>query len=157
MNSEVKKYIQKIVEDGDREEMEELSDILIDVSTMVYNYDEKKGKEIEMQLYEMAYGKRLTDDMKRKWVEEMRPTAKWTESEIREIADNYGIDIPVLSFYVIMNKFSSDEGKAFKEDDGDEERSLKRYIEATKGWYYDADSTNTEEAKLYCYWKYIVN
>lgn len=153
----IKEYIQKIVDDGDRREMEELSDILVDVANIVYNYDEKKGKEIEMQIYEMAYGKKLTDEMKREWVRNMRPSAKWSEEEIREIADNYSIDMPVLSFYVIMNMFASDEGKAFKEDDGNEERSLKRYIEASNGWYYDPDSFNTEEAKLYCYLKYIVN
>lgn len=153
----IKEYIQKIVDDGDRHEMEELSDILEKVTKLVYNYDEKEGKEIEMQLYEMAYGKRLTDDMKREWVEEMRPSARWSESEIREIVDNYGIDIPILSVYVIMNMFYSDTRKAFEEDNGDEERNLIRYIDATKGWYYDNDATNTEEAKLYCYKKYIVN
>ena len=100
-------------------------------------------------------GKKLTDDMKREWVEQMKPSARWTEQEVREIADGYGIDMPYLSLYVIMNKFYSDQRKAF--EDEDEERTLKRYIDGANGWYYDSDATNTEEAKLYCYWKYIVN
>lgn len=153
----LKEDIQKIVDDGDIKEMKELSDILVRVANIVYDYDEDKGKEIELEIHEMAWGKRLTDDMKREWVKNMRPSARWEEEEIREIADNYGIDMPILSFYVIMNMFYSDENKAFKEDSGDEERSLRRYIEASNGWYYDSDATNTEEAKLYCYWKYIVN
>ncbi len=153
----LKEDIQKIVDDGDLKEMRELSDILIKVANMVYDYDEKEGKKIEMQIYEMAHGKKLTDNMKRQWVEQMRPSAKWSEQEIKDVVDNYGIDIPYLSVYVIMNKFYSDTRKAFEESDGDEEKSLRRYIEATKGWYYDSDATNTEEAKLYCYWKYIVN
>lgn len=100
-------------------------------------------------------GCKLTDDMKREWVEQMKSSARWTEQEIREIADSYGIDMPYLSLYVIMNKFYSDQRKAF--EDEDEERTLKRYIDGANGWYYDSDAANTEEAKLYCYWKYIVN
>lgn len=53
----VKKMIQKIVDDGDRHEMEELSDMLEEVTAMIYDYDEKQGKKIEMKLYEMAYRK----------------------------------------------------------------------------------------------------
>lgn len=51
----IKKAIQKIVDDGDRREMEELSDILEKVANMVYDYNEEEGKKIEMCLYEMAY------------------------------------------------------------------------------------------------------
>lgn len=151
----IKKMIQKIVDDGDRHEMEELSDILEDVTKMVRDYDEKEGKKIEMQLYEMAYGKRLTDDMKREWVEQMRPSARWTEEEAMQIASDYGIEMPYLSFYVLINKMYSDERKAFEDDD--EQSTLRRYIDGANGWYYDSDTTNTEEAKLFCYWMYIVN
>ena len=54
----IKKAIQKIVDDGDRREMEELSDILEKVAGMIYDYDEKEGKKLEMCLYEMAYRKK---------------------------------------------------------------------------------------------------
>lgn len=153
----IKEYIAKIVDDGDQKEMEELSNILVKVADMIYDYDEEEGEKIEMQIYEMAYGKRLSDNMKRQWVKKMHPSAKWTEEEIHDIVNNYGVDIPVLSAYVIMNMFYSDTSKAFDDDNGDEERCLMRYIDATRGWYYDSDAENTEEAKLYCYWKYIVN
>lgn len=151
----IKEDIQKIVDDGDIREMKELSDILVKVADIVYDYDTEKGKEIELQIHEMAWGKKLTDEMKREWVRNMRPSARWTEEEVKEVADNYGVDMPYLSLYVIMNKMYSDERKAF--DDEDEEKMLKRYIDGANGWYYDSDATNTEEAKLYCYWKYIVN
>lgn len=153
--TQLEENIQKIVDDGDVREMKELSNILIKAANIIYAYDEKEGKEIEMQIHEMAWGKKLTDEMKRQWVSNMKPSARWSEEEIREIVDNYDIDIPVLSVYVIMNMFYSDQRKSL--EDEEEERMLKRYIDATTGWYYDSDATNTEEAKLYCYKKYIVN
>ena len=153
--TQLEENIQKIVDDGDVREMKELSNILIKAANIIYAYDEKEGKEIEMQIHEMAWGKKLTDEMKRQWVSNMKPSARWSEEEIREIVDNYDIDIPVLSVYVIMNMFYSDQRKSL--EDEEEERMLKRYIDVTTGWYYDSDATNTEEAKLYCYKKYIVN
>lgn len=51
----VKEYIRKIVDDGDRQEMEELSEMLDNVVKDIYKYDEKRGKEYEMCLFEMAY------------------------------------------------------------------------------------------------------
>lgn len=152
---ELEEMIRKIVDDGDRKEMERLSDILVKVSNMVYEYDEKKGNEIFMEIYQMAYGKRLTDSMKREWVKQMKPVARWTEDEIRDVANNYAIDMPVLSFYVIMNMMYSDMSRAL--GTGDDEQSLMRYIDASNGWYYDSDATNTEEAKLFCYKKSIVD
>lgn len=150
----IKENIIKIVDDGDRNEMEELSDMLQEVIEIVFKYDENKGKEYEMDLHEMAWGKKLTDNMKRQWVEEMKPSAKWSEETVRRIIDDYGVDIPPLSAYVIMNMMYSDLKKALGE--GEDEESLRRYVQATKDWYYDLDAVNTEEAKLYCYWKNIV-
>lgn len=152
---EIKEMIQKIVDDGDRHEMEELSDILEEIICLIKEYDENIFKKYKLQIYEMAYGKRLTDNMKRQWVEQMKPSAKWNEEEIREIVNNYGTDIPVLSVYVIMNMFYSDMRKTF--GSAEDEESIERYIQGANDWYYDSDATNTEEAKLYCYWKYIVN
>lgn len=100
-------------------------------------------------------GKRLTDDMKRQWAKEMRPAYKWTEEEVSQIISNYGLNMPISSAAVIMNMMYSDLRKALGE--GDDEESLRRYVQATKDWYYDSDTTNTEEAKLYEYWKNIVN
>jgi hypothetical protein len=150
----IKKYIEKIIEDGDRSEMEELSEMLEKAVCETKKYDENLYEEYKMNLYEMAYGCVLTDEMKREWVANMSPLAKWSEEEITSVVKEYDIDMPILSVYVIMNMFYSDMKKAL--GSGDDEESLKRYIQATKDWYYDSDATNTEEAKLYNYYKYIV-
>lgn len=54
---EIKEYIRKIVDDGNIEEMYELSDILDEVTHVVKQFDENLYKKYKMELYRMAYRK----------------------------------------------------------------------------------------------------
>ena len=76
---DIEEYIEKIVDNGKIEDMETLSDLLEDTLEIIKDYDKDCYKEMEMKLYTMAYGKKLTDNMKREWVKKMRPMSKWTE------------------------------------------------------------------------------
>ena len=151
---EIERYIRKIVDDGDRREMEELSDILVEVVDIVKKYDEDCYREYKMKLYEMAYGKVLTDDLKREWVMKMRPNAKWTEEQVRSATERYGIEVPYMSAFVIINMLYSDMKSAL--GTGDDEESLNRYLRATNDWYFDEDVKVDGEEKLYNYRYYIV-
>lgn len=150
----IKEYIEKIVENGKQEDMEKLSDMLDETIEMMKENEPEKYKKYKMCLYEMANGKVLTDEMKEEWVRSMKPLAKWTKEEIESVISQYELKVPVMSAYVIMNMLYSDIKSAL--GIGDDEESLQRYIQATNDWYFDEDATNTEEAKLYNYWKYIV-
>ena len=152
---EIEDYIERIIEKGDIRDMNTLSDILEEVMKVLKDYDKECYQKYEMELYEMAYGKKLNDKAKIKWVEDMRPYSKWTIQEVEKICSNYEVRIPLYSFFVIINMLYSDMSKVL--GTGDSEESLLRYIKASEDWYYDEDANNTEEAKLYCYWKYIVN
>lgn len=152
---DIEEIIQVIVDNGKIEDMHELSDILEDTIEIIKDYDNECYKEFEMKLYEMAYGKKLTDDMKREWVKKMRPMPKWSEEEVQEIYSKYVIEMPFYSFFVIINMMYSDMGKILGTENDNE--TLIKYIEASQNWYFDEDTINTQEAKLYNYWKYIVN
>lgn len=52
---EIKEYIRKIVDDGNIEEMYELSEILDEVTHVVKQFDENLYKKYKMELYRMAY------------------------------------------------------------------------------------------------------
>lgn len=52
---EIKEYIRKIVDDGNIEEMYELSDILDEVTHVVKQFDENLYNKYKMELYRMAY------------------------------------------------------------------------------------------------------
>lgn len=152
---EIEDYIEKIVDNGRVEDMKALSDILEDTMEEIKDYDKECYKDFEMKLYVLANGKVLTDNMKREWVKEMRPMSKWTEEEVKNIVNQYGFEVPYMSAFVILNMLYSDMKSAF--GDGNDEESLKRYLRGTSDWYFDEDAYNTEEAKLFAYWKYIVN
>ena len=131
---DIEEYIEKIVDNGKIEDMETLSDMLEDTMEIIKDYDEKCYKDFEMKLYEMAYGKKLTDNMKREWVKKMRPMSKWTEEEVKNIVSQYGFEVPYMSAFVI----------------------LKRYLRGTSDWYFDEDAKVDGEEKLFNYKMYIV-
>lgn len=152
---EIEDYIEKIVDNGRVEDMKALSDILEDTMEEIEKYDKKCYDKYVMELYKMAYGKKLPDKLKIKWVNNMNPAARWGIEEIKDIYSRYEVNIPLYSFFVIINLLYSDMvnslGRINNEDD------LTRYIQAANDWYYDEDAYNTEEAKLFAYWEYIVN
>lgn len=152
---EVEDYIEIIINNGKIEDMHKLSEILDDLMEKIKIYDESCYKDYKMQLYEMAFGNTLSDELKVKWVKQMRPSYKWELNEIEQVAMNHGVNIPLYSFYAIMNMFYSDMQNVL--GSGDSQESLEKYIQASNDWYYDEDATNTQEAKLYFYWKNIVN
>lgn len=152
---DIENIIREIVDSGNVEHMHNLSDILEDTLEIIKQYDEECYKKYEMELYEMAYGKKLTDKIKTEWVQNLQPSAKWNIEEIEEIYSRYGIEMPLYSFFVIMNMMYSDMEKIL--GTGNDNDSLIRYIQTSHNWYYDEDATNTQESKLYNYWKYIVN
>jgi hypothetical protein len=146
--------IDKIVEEEDTKEMIQLSYMLEDVICELKEYDHDKYDKYKMKLYTMANGYVLTDEMKMDWVEEMSPKAKWTYEEIESVFKNSGINMPISSTYVIMNMLYSDMSESF--EDEDEEHCIKRYINATKGWYFDDDAKYSKEEKLFKYYFDIV-
>lgn len=152
---DIEEYIERIVDNGKIEDMETLSDLLEDTLEIIKDYDSECYKEFEMKLYEMAYGKKLTDDMKREWVKKMRPMSKWTEEEVKNIVSQYGFEVPYMSAFVILNMLYSDMKSAF--GDGNDEESLKRYLRGTSDWYFDEDAKADGEEKLFNYKMYIVD
>ena len=94
----IKEYLKKIVEDGDRKEMEELSNILDEVIYILKDYDYDTYCHYKMKLYEMAYGKVLTMEMAEEWVKEMQPMAKWTYDETTNVLNDYGLKLKPIDF-----------------------------------------------------------
>ena len=131
----IEHYIRKIVDDGDRREMEELSDILADVINIVKRYDEDCYNEYKMKLYKMAYGNQLTEDMAEDIVKKMKPVGeRWSIDETEQMQRDYGInDIKPADFYSIMNMAFNDFRNVF----GD---NLETYIRYTEAFINDEDA-----------------
>ena len=150
----IRKYIEKIGENKKIEDMQKLGDMLAEIIYSMKESHHELYEKYKMELYVMAYGKVLTDDMKREWVEEMKPRAKWTEEQVKSVVEQYGVKVPYMSAYVIMNMLYSDMQSAF--GSGDDEESLKRYLQGTNDWYFDEDAEVDGEEKLFNYKFYVV-
>lgn len=150
----IREYISKIGENKRIEDMQKLGDMLTDIIYEMKESHHELYEKYKMELYIMANGKVLTDDMKREWVKEMKPMAKWTEEEVKSVVSQYGIKVPYMSAYVILNMLYSDMKNAL--GSGDDEESLKRYLQATNDWYFDEDSKVDGEEKLFNYKFYVV-
>lgn len=143
----VKEYIDKIVENGKNEDMQELSYMLQDVLQDLKKYDENCYKKYKMKLYELAYGKVLTEKMAEKIVMNMKPDMQhWSMEETTAVKNQYGLNsIRDIDFYVVMNMAYND----YKEVLGD---NVEMYVKYTKAFIMDEDA---KDGKVYTYFMTI--
>lgn len=143
----IRQYINKIGESKDTAKMEKLGDML---EELIYDlkeshhdmYEEYKG-----ELYELAYGKKLTKEIGTKWVNEMKPVGEhWTLEQTEEARQGLGYELDSIDFYIVSNMMFNDYNDLTKEN---EELALK----LANDWLNDVDA---KEDKLYCYWKHII-
>ena len=142
----VKEYVSKIVEGGNKEQMKELSDMLEETMHKLKEYDEEFYMEEKMELYEMAYGKTLSEDMAIEWVANMVPVHEyWTIEQTTAKMKELGYNLDRIQYYTVANMMINDYHETLKDNP---EVALKMANE----WLKDADAVDN---KLYEYWKYI--
>lgn len=132
---EIERYIRKIVNDGDRQEMEELSDILVKVVDIIKKYDEDCYREYKMKLFKMAYGNEIPEEVAEDIVHKMRPEGqRWSINETEQMQRDYGLDnINPVSFFLTINMAFNDYRDVF----GD---NLDMYIRFSKAFILDEDA-----------------
>ena len=138
-------YIDKIISSDDKGKMEQLRTLYKQTLDYIKATDLQKYREIECSLYEIVEGKRLNEERAKKWVSEMKPSAKWSMEDVRPIKT----DIPLVDFYVLMNMMYTDYHEILGED-------VDTYVKMSEAWYYDPDTKKQGSEKLYCYGKNIV-
>lgn len=142
----IRDYINKIVINGKQDDMEELSNMLDDLICDLKEEKPKLYKKYKDELYEIANGKILNEEMAYKWVNNMKPVGEhWTIEETTNAMKQMGYNLNTIDFYVVANMMYNDYYDLVKED---EELALKlSYM-----WLNDEDSVKD---KLYEYYKYI--
>lgn len=144
---EIKKMIQKIVNVGNIEEMEELSDILDEAICIIKKYDEALFEDYKMQLYRMAYGNTFNEEMAMKIVSKMQPYGEhWNLDETRNVQYQYGLnDIDDLDFYVVINSAFNDYRNMFNDN-------IDTYVKFTEDFINDEDA---KDGKVFLYFTTI--
>lgn len=141
-----KKYLRKIIENGSKIDMEKLADFMNEAMDHIKECDPKLYNKIEDKMYEMAYGKVLTEEMASKWINSMKPIGmKWTKEQTDEVLKKYGLNMNEIDFWTIMNAMYNDYHNIFDDN-------LETYIKLTRDFIKDEDAV---EGKVYEYWKYI--
>lgn len=144
---DIEEYIEKIVDNGKIEDMQELSDMLEDTMEIIKDYDKECYKEMEMKLYKMAYGNHLNKTMAEEIVHKMRPySQRWSLEETRNLQRQRGInDIDEIEFYVVINSAYNDYKDLFNED-------IESYIRFTIDFIKDEDA---KQDKVFLYYTTI--
>lgn len=143
----IRKYIEKIGESKEVAKMNELGDMLVELVEGLEESHPEEYKKYSSELYEMAYGKKVTKDMAIEWVSDMKPVGEhWTIEDTTGAKESLGYDLDNVDFYVVANMIYNDYNDIVKDN---EELALR----LANDWLHDVDS---KEDKLYCYWKHIV-
>lgn len=143
----IRKYIEKIGENRNIEDMQKLGDMLSDIIYSTKDSHPEIYEKYKLELYEMAYGKKLNEEMAEKWVKEMKPVGlHWNIEETTNAMQSLGYNFDKIDFFTVSNMMYNDYYDLVKED---ETLALK----LAKDWLDDVDA---KKDKLYCYWKYII-
>ena len=143
----IRKYIEKIGDNRNTEDMEKLGDMLSEIIYSTKDSHPEIYRKYKMELYEMAFGKKISEEMAEKWVKDMKPVGMhWTLEETTNAMQSLGYNMDKIDFFVVANMMYNDYYDVVKEN---EEMALK----LAKDWLNDVDSVDN---KLYCYWKNIV-
>lgn len=145
---DIEEYIEKIVDNGKIEDMQELSDMLEDTMEIIKDYDKQCYKDFEIKLYKMAYGNHLNKSMAQDIVNKMRPYGeRFSFEETKNLQRQRGInDIDECEFYVVINSAYNDYKDLFNED-------TESYIRFTIDFIKDEDA---KEGKVFAYFTQIV-
>ena len=139
--------MEKIIKDGKQEGMEVLADVFDKAMRHIEEYDEEEYEDLEMCLYEAAYGKVLTEDKAREIIMNMRPYGmKWTLEQTKDVQKQHNLtEIREIDFWIVMNMAYNDYHELFDED-------LEMYIKYAKQFIKDEDS---REGKVFTYFTKI--
>lgn len=128
----IKLYIDKIVENGKREDMDCLSDMLIDLLYDLKERNHTEFKKYKNKLKGMAYDYKIDEDLAIEIVSNMTPLGEyWDIDTIRSVVGN--ID-NIYDVYVVMNSLANDYKDVISLDDVD------KYVGMTKAWIMDEDA-----------------
>lgn len=130
----LREYINKVVENKKAEDMEKLGDMMAEVMYKLKEYDYDCYEKYKMELYTMAYGKVLSNEMAQDIVTEMKPYhLHWTKEQTTEVMKANGLNFNENDFFVVMNMAYNDYHDLLGEE-------LENYVRFSKMFIEDVDA-----------------
>ncbi len=139
----IKEMLAKIIEKGDSKDMYRLNDMLDELICDLKEQKPKLYKEYKMELYEIAYGNVINQEMAKDIIEKMKPYGmKWSLEETRQVQRQYNLEkIRDIDFWLVMNSAYNDFHDMFDEE-------LDNYVRYSKCFIDDKDA-KTDKIFLY--------
>ena len=111
---------------------------------------------VDDELYVIAYGETLTENIAQKWVAAMKNKdgttgGHWSEADTNQVAKQMGItfnDFNSYEWYAVLNMMYSDYYGSVPND-------TSTYAKLARDWMKDEDGGNASE-KTYRYYRYVV-
>lgn len=139
----IKTYVDKIVQNGKQEDMEELGEIFSNVMHELKEYNKDDYMEYKHKLCGMAYDYQIDRELAHEIVENMKPLGEYWN--IETIASVIGNDTHRLEeMYVVMNSLANDYSNVISTDE------VETYIKMARAWLDDVDQ------KEHKFWNYFV-
>lgn len=136
-------YIDKIIANGKKEDMECLKDIFTNAMSELKDINPSKYKEYKIKLKGMAYNYEIDEELAKEIVSNMKPLGEyWSIEEVSNAngEDNHRIE----DVYIVMNSLANDYKDVISLDDTD------TYVRLARAWLDD------EDGKEHKVWKYFV-
>lgn len=142
----IKYYIDKIVNNGKKEDMECLEEMFEDLMHELKESDYEEYKEYKMKLLGMANDYKFDEEMAKHIVENMKPLGEyWSLDTTNEVKTQFRVPINEFDFYVVMNALVNDYGNIISAEE------VETYVKMAIAFVQDQDA---EENKV---WKYFTS
>ena len=133
----MKEYINKIVENGKQEDMDCLSDIMVDLLYGLKETNKDEYKKYKTKIKGMAYDYTLDDELAKEIVMDMKPLGEyWDMGTIKAAIEPD--QHKLLDMYVVMNSLANDYSNVINTEDVD------TYIKMAHSWIDDIDGRNNK-------------
>jgi hypothetical protein len=128
----MKEYIEKIVANGKQEDMDCLSDILVDSLYKIKEFDYNDFKKYKIKIKGMAYNYQIDDELAQEIVRDMKPLGEyWDMQTIQSVIGNDNHRL--CDMYVVMNSLANDYQSIISLDDAE------TYVKMARAWLDDID------------------
>lgn len=143
----IKEMLNVIIDKGKVEDMYELNDMLDELICDLKEQKPQLYEKYKTQLYEMAYGKVISEKMAEEIITNMEPYhMRWSLEETRQVQRQYDLEqIRDIDFWIVMNSAYNDYKELFDDN-------LDMYVKFAKLFIMDKDG---KDDKVYLYFMSI--
>lgn len=125
-----------------KDEKEKLKIVVLEMVDFIKRKDITEHQKFEKILYTFAFAETITPNLAEKWVNQMRPKAKWTREETDDFLKKKKLLLNPNEFFVAMNLMYSDYNNVIGDD-------VDKYIIMAIDFLKDEDAVKN---KLYNYY-----